>query len=340
MKINEWSDVVFRLVSGDNDDRSNNQTLGSEVDFDTDDIRLNLVYAKMRAPSSWVPLPEGKAVLELGKMPMPFNWGRTGMKKGKDYMLWDGDVAPEGVTLLLSSKPTERTNLFGTFGYYVIDENSQEKDPHFWGLQVGGHQEASEDWLFGARASWFAFRAIDLAFNARGATGTSAGGVTSGGGNIPDGLNGNLNGDPFNVVETAAYLTYGGFESWPITVYGTFARNLDAESSELFPGAGKEDTAWGLGLEVGESKNVVKLGAGYWSIQANSMPSMFIDSDFLDGRTNRQGWAVYGSKEVLRNTELKLTLFVIEPIRTGIGFEPSVANSDRLRLQSDIVFKF
>jgi hypothetical protein len=262
------------------------------------------------------------------------------MKKGKDYMLWDADVAPEGVTLLLSSKPTERTTLFGTFGYYVIDENSQEKDPHFWGLQVGAHQEQNEKWRFGARASWFAFRAIDLAFNLRGAFGEAAGGVTSGGGNIPDGLNGNLNGDPFDVLETAAYLTYGGFEAWPITLYGTFARNLGARSSNLFPGAGREDTAWGLGLEVGDSKQYVKLGAGYWHIQANSFPSMFIDSDFLDGRTNRQGWAFYGGKQILKDTELKLTLFVIEPIRTASAFEASVANSERLRLQSDIVFKF
>ena len=67
---------------------------------------------------------------------------------------------------------------------------------------------------------------------------------------------------------------------------------------------------------------------------------MFIDSDFLDGRTNRHGWAFYGGKEILRNTELKLTLFLIEPITTGVGFEPSVANSNRIRMQSDIVFKF
>jgi hypothetical protein len=67
---------------------------------------------------------------------------------------------------------------------------------------------------------------------------------------------------------------------------------------------------------------------------------MFIDSDFLDGRTNRQGWAFYGAKQILENTELKLTLFVIEPIRTGLAFIPSVQNSDRIRMQSDIVFKF
>lgn len=146
--------------------------------------------------------------------------------------------------------------------------------------------------------------------------------------------------DPFNVVETAAYLTYNGFESWPITVYGDFAQNLDAKHSELFPGIGKEDTARGIGLEVGDSKKVIKLVTGYGSIQANAFPSMFIDSDFLDGKTNRQGWAFYGSKQILENTELKLTLFLIEPVRTGVAFQESVANSDRIRMQSDIVFKF
>ncbi len=279
-------------------------------------------------------------MLELGKMPMPFNWARTGMKKGKDYMLWDKDVAPEGATLLLSSKPTEWTQIFGTMGYYVIDENSQRSDPSFWGFQLGGHQEVSEDWVFGARASWYAFDAIDLDFNLRGATGVSAGGVTSGGGNIPDGLNGDLGGSSFDVVETAAYVTFSGFESWPITGYATFARNLGARSSNLFPDAGREDTAWGLGLEVGDSKKAIKLGTGYWSIEANAFPSMFIDSDFLDGRTNRRGWAFYGSRQILESTELKLTLFVIEPIREGDTFLSSNQNSDRIRLQSDIVFKF
>jgi hypothetical protein len=340
LDINDYTDVVFRLVSGGNDNRSNNETLGSLADFDTDDIRLNLVYAKMTAPESWLPFPEGKAVLEIGKAPIPFVWKTSDMKKGKDFMLWDADVAPEGVSLLLSSKPTERTRLFATFGYYIDDENSQAKDPHFWGIQAGAHQELSEDVVFGARASWYEFRSIDSAFNARGAVGTAAGGVTSGAGNIPDGLNGDINGNPFSVVETGAYLTYGGFESWPITVYGTYARNMDATTSKLFPGAGSEDTAWGVGVEVGDSKEYAKLGAGYWHIEANAFPSMFIDSDFLDGRTNREGFAFYGSRQILENTEIKLTLFVIDEIQDEAAFSASVSNAERMRLQSDIVFKF
>ncbi|GAF91817.1 unnamed protein product, partial [marine sediment metagenome] len=271
----------------------------------------------------------------------PFIWKTSGMKKGKDFMLWDADLAPEGASLLLSSKPTERSRLFATFGYYIDDENSQAKDPHFWGIQAGGHQEFCEDFVFGARASVYAFRSIDFAFNDRGARGEPAGGVTSGGGNILDGLNGDIEGNPFSIVETGAYLTYGGFDAWPITVYGTYAQNLDAESSELFPAAGAEDSAWGVGVEVGDSKEFAKLGAGYWHIEANAFPSMFIDSDFLDGRTNREGYAFYGSRQVLKNTEIKLTLFVIDEIQDELpAFGASVRNAERVRLQSDIVFKF
>jgi hypothetical protein len=339
ISINDYADVIFRLVSGGDDNRSNNQTLGSSVDFDTDDIRLNLVYARLTAPESWFPLPGGTAVVEMGKVSIPFIWKRSGMKKGKDFMLWDADIAPEGVSLLLSAKPAERTRIFATFGYYVIDENSQARDPHFWGIQGGAHQDLSEDLVFGARASWYEFRSIDAAFNARGAFGTAAGGVTSGGGNILDGLNDNIDGRPFSVAEAGAYFTYSGLESWPITVYGTYARNLDAKTSRL-TGAGAEDTAWGAGVEVGDSKRYAKLGVGYWHIEANSFPSMFIDSDFLDGRTNREGYAFYGSRQILANTELKVTLFVSDEIQDDAPFLTSVRNAERMRLQSDIVFKF
>jgi hypothetical protein len=274
-------------------------------------------------------------------VPIPFVWKTTGMKKGKDFMLWDADIAPEGVSLLLGSKPAERTRLFTTFGYYIIDENSQRRDPHFWGLQAGVHQELSEDLVFGARASWYEFRSIDENFNWRGALGfdDDGEGVTSGAGNIRDGLNDNIEGRPFSVAEAGAYFTYSGLESWPVTVYGTYARNLDAKTSRL-TGAGAEDTAWGVGVEVGDSKKYAKLGVGYWHIEANAFPSMFIDSDFLDGRTNREGYAFYGSRQILANTEVKVTLFVSDEIQDDAPFLASVRNAERMRLQSDIVFKF
>ena len=334
VEINEWADLVFRLVSGDEDTRSTNQTLGSGVDFDTDDIRLDLAFARLHAPAAWVPVEGGKLVVEMGKVESPFVW-----KVGKDFMLWDHDVTLEGASLRFEARPVEATRVFASFGYYIDDENSQSRDPHFWGLQAGAHHEVGEDVTLGGRVSWYEWRSIDAAFNGRGATG--AGGVTAGGGNIADGLNGDLAGNPFSVVEGAAYVQFDQIESWPIVLHADYSRNLDAERSLLFPGAGGEDTAWGVGVEAGSSKEIVKLGAGYWHIEANAWPAMFIDSDLFDGVTNRKGWALYGSREVLKNTELTLTLFISDEIEDTLPpFLFSATDARRVRLQADMAFKF
>ena len=333
-EINEWADVVFRLVSGDFDNRSTNQTLGSGVDFDTDDIRLDLAFARLHAPSDWVPLEGGKLSLEMGKVENPFVW-----KVGKDFMLWDHDITLEGVQVMLASKPAEGTELFANGGYYIIDENSSASDPHFWAFQAGAHQEVSEDLTLGGRATWYEFRSIDSAFNARGATG--AGGVTVGGGNIADGLNGDIAGDPSSVIEAAAYLECAAIEDWPLVLYGDYSHNLKAEDSLLFPGASQQGTAWGVGVEVGDKKKVVMLGSGYWHIEANAFPSMFIDSDLFDGFTNHKGWAVYTSRTILKNTDVSLTLFISDEIEDLLPpFATSVAGARRLRLQADVAFKF
>ena len=78
-------------------------------------------------------------------------------------------------------------------------------------------------------------------------------------------------------------------EAWPLLVYAQFAQNLDAES---ISGAGKQDTGWGAGVEVGDKKNLVQIGAGYYSQEANFSPAQFTDSDLFDGFTNREGWLV------------------------------------------------
>lgn len=337
--INEYAKVIFRLASGDNDDRSTNQTLGGDgPDFDTDDIRLDQAYAQLTAPSDWIPLPDGKLVAELGKMPNPFHWKSSGEKIGKDYLLWDQDITLEGGQLLLSTKPAESTKLYVHWGYYIIDENSRNIDPHFWGLQGGVRHQASEDWKLGGRVTYYDFRSIDTAFNLRSASGL--GGVTGGGGSIIDGLNGNAFGAKFDVVEVGGYAKYEGLEGWPLLAYGTYSKNLGAERSVIF-GTSKQDTAWGVGVEAGSKKNWLKLGMGYWWLEANAFPSQFVDSDLFDGRTNKKGFAVYGSKQVLKNTDFNLTVFWSEPIENTLpAFEESVDRGDRVRLQADLQFKF
>jgi hypothetical protein len=69
----------------------------------------------------------------------------------------------------------------------------------------------------------------------------------------------------------------------------------------------------------------------------------------FDGRTNRRGYAFYGARELAENTELKISLWEQDPIKTtqsGVGGGPynisgsTDSQTDRSRLQVDLNFKY
>lgn len=332
--INPRATVFFRVASGGDDARSTNQTLGSGLDFDTDDLRLDLAYARISPFVNDKVGENGKLAFEIGKVPNPYTW-----KKGKDFMLWDGDLTFEGASIRSSYRVNEVLELFASGGYYILDENSTAKDPHLWAIQTGFHAEPTDGVAFGGRTSYFHFDSLDPAFHLRGEDGTAA--PSGSGGNLRDGLSGGVGGQNVKVVEATGYVGLLTETDWPVLIYGTWANNLTAEQSSLFPNADQADTAWGAGVELGDKKKFVKVGVGYWHIEANSFPSQFIDSDLFDGRTNREGWAVYGSRSILRNTDLNLTFFFSDEIEDAVPpYGDSVPNADRMRVQADVVFKF
>lgn len=318
--VNDHIDAVFRLASGESDHRSTNRTLGRDDDFGPDEIFIDRAFLSLHAPGSW--LPEGASLdLEVGKVPNPFLWDA-----GKDYMLWDHDISPEGVSVQLGLGAADGLRVFGNAGYMIADENGTSKDPHVLGLQGGALLTLSEALELGARASWYDWSSVDPAFVGR---------VDGQGGTVvASGL-----GDAFSTGELAAYLRFGGIQDWPVLLYGHFARNF--ADTETIPGTGGEDDGWGIGVEVGDKRKYVKLGAGYYRLEANFWPAQFTDSDLFDGRTNRQGWTVYGGRQILPDTDLNVTLFLSEDLETRLpAFATSVRNAERIRLQTDIVVKF
>ena len=69
-------------------------------------------------------------------------------------------------------------------------------------------------------------------------------------------------------------------------------------------------------------------------------PAMMPDSDFADGFTNRKAWTLYFSRQILKNTDINVTLFKSDRLERGPLFAESVAGSDRYRLQTDLQVKF
>jgi hypothetical protein len=335
-QINDYARVVMQFSTGGGDNRSGNQTFGGNLDFGKDLIEVDLAYLQFEPFPKDGALPlDSQLFVDVGRMPNPFIW-----KNGRDLMLWDNDINLSGVDVRYTAKPFEAVDLFANTGYFIDDENASSKDPALYAAQLGAHARATDHISFGGRVSFFQFLSLDDAFVERAANSTNGPSVTTGGGNILDGLTGSANGGEAGILATGAYLTCTCFEAWPVTLYGSFSNNVNAEASNLFPEAGKESIAWAVGLELGDKKRYAQIGAGFLHQEANAFPSMLVDSDFLDGRTNREGWIVYGSRQLFPNMDLNLTAFLGDAIEKGAAFDDSVPGAHRLRLQADVLVKF
>ena len=73
-------------------------------------------------------------------------------------------------------------------------------------------------------------------------------------------------------------------------------------------------------------------------IEANALAAQFIDSDYLDGVTNRKGIIGYFQRQILESTDVSGTLFFSDAIETVLT--SSVEGSERVRLQLDLTVRF
>jgi hypothetical protein len=336
--VTDYAIVHFRLASSEDDSRSNNISFGFKPDWGPGPIWIDRASLELKAPSRILPVENGRASLEAGRMANPFVWKQT-----RDVMLWDNDISPEGVAVRLGTEVASGVDVFFNGGYLIDDENSTSRDPHLIGTQLGATWEASPEWSLGARTTWYGFRSIDSNFICRGATGQNcngSSGSTQGGGNIPDGLTGSPNGGTINVGELAAYATWRGLEGWPVTVWGDVAKNFSAESSEVF-GDGSQPLAYMAGLQVGDRTNVVELGFSWLWVEANAFPSQFVESDWIDGMTNHRAAVFWVTRRIFPNTDLQALVSLQDAIEDDLPeFEDSVGRSDRVRFQTDLVIGF
>ncbi len=316
-KVNEVVTAGFRLGSGDsNGYRSENRSLGKSDNFDYDPIFIDLAYVELAVPKRF--LPEGMTLKSIsGKQANPFLW-----KNGKDILIWDNDITPEGVGFQLTALPGDQFSVFANAGYFISDQNDGFSDPHVLGLQAGFGFAPIEDIDTGMRVSWYSWgsQSADANFETNEAN------------------SGNLTPNNFSVVEAAAYVRLKQIEGWPVLLNLGFAQNVDAEN---VGGVGEQDIGWNAALEVGDKKRIALFGVGYYWEEANFSPAQFTDSDLLDGYTNRKGWMFFVQRQLFENTDFQLTLFRDDPIEDGIAFAiPGAASSERLRLMTDLVVTF
>jgi len=336
-RVNDRAKFQFRLVSG-NDSRSGNQTIGDPVDFGPNSFSIRKA---MMTLTPWadgkLPGDKGYWGFDFGRVTNPFVWKGN----GRDMMLWDNDIALGGLSTVFNYKVGDTSRLLFNAGWYAIDENKDgDKDPAMGAAQLGF--TAGGKTRAGIRGSFYHFYELDEDFVHRGVDGKNADGSkgsTSSGGNVPDGLTGSVDGGKLDVVSTQGFVGFMA-GSVAMTGFGGYSTNMSAEASELFPGVDKENVAYNGGLEGGNRKGWFKLGAAYFYIEANAFPSQFIDSDFLDGHTNRHGLLLYFQKQVMKSTDFNVQLFSSDAIETGDVTEALIKDSERVRLQVDLLYRF
>ena len=332
--INERAGLAIRIGTGLIDNRSGNQTLGSPVDFGPNTLGIRRAYLILSPfMNGGLGKRDGHWAFQFGRVPVPFVW----KKNGKDIMLWDHDINPAGISTTFDMAVGQRASIFANVGSFVIDENSSDEDLYLVGVQGGINGELSSNTKAGLRGSFYYFDNLDEDFINRGVNGIN--GVTSGGGNIPDGLTGDPNGGTLEVAATQAFVKFLEDEAWPLVAFGGYSNNFSAAPSDTF-NVGKENIAYNVGVEGGDKKKSVQLGVAYYHIEANAFPSQYIDSDLLDGYTNRRGLLVYGARQLMKSADFKVQLFLSDAIATDVGFEDSVRGSERTRIQVDLVYKF
>ena len=217
-KINDEWDAILRLASGSSDSpTSTNQTLGdsSSDSFSSKGIWLDWAYADYHPES----MP-GLNVL-LGKMVNPF------YKVGKNQLIFDGDLSPEGGAATYAWNLNDSTSAKLTGGAFWLRERSTDADTSIFGIQgLLKHKLSKDSHLLGG-VGFYDFGNI----KGKSLSGISAKGNTTSGG---------LYVNDYDILE--GFGEYGfKIGNVPAAVFGNYVNNTGASTSQ--------DTAWLIGAK-------------------------------------------------------------------------------------------
>jgi hypothetical protein len=303
-EVNDEWDAVIRLASGSSDSpTSTNHTLGDSSDdsFSSKEVWLDWAYADYHPAA--VP---GLRIL-AGKMANPF------YRVGKNQVIFDGDVSPEGGAAAYSWDLDNRTSATVTGGAYWVSERSTDADASIFGIQGLLKHKLNEDSHILGGLSYYDFGNIK---------GQSLGGISAKGNTVTGGTYDN----DYDIVE--GFGEYGFMiGEYPAAIYGTYVNNTGASNSQ--------DTAWLIGARFNKAKKpgCWEASYNYRDIEKDAVVGGLNNSDFIGGGADGKGH-VFGFKyQLAKNLQASLNYFLNEK-------NASSTEDDYRLLQADLVSKF
>lgn len=313
MVNDEWG-AAFRLASGGGSDPfSTNQTL--DEGFSSKDLWLDLAYF------DWHPIALEGFRAYGGKMKNPF------YAVGKNELIWDHDLNPEGLAAQQVIQLSEADQLFINGGGFWAEESSSGVDQSLWGIQAYiKHQIANPTYLLGG-VSYYDF------------------GHTKGQATLYDDEDGFGNtvteeiedvNTPYEATKTFYAYDYDlleffgeyGFECFglPAAIFGSYVTNTASDVDE--------DTGWLIGGRLNKAKDPGswELRYNYRDTEKDAVIGIFADSDFIGGGVGGRGHKFGFTYQLAKNLQAALTYF-----HTEIDRSPKL---DYRRFQGDLKFKF
>lgn len=308
----EWS-LGFRIASdtgstnsaasGAGDPVSTNQTFGDS--FTKKSLFIDLAYIDFHPGA----IPNLN--IYAGKMNNPF------YIVGKNQLIWDSDLTPEGVAATYKYNLGDNDQLFANVGGFYVTEQETAADISLWGVQGGlKHNFDKNTYLLGG-ASYYIYDNVkgsaSLDWSGKG----SFFGNSNGGGKF----NSNYELDEF-------FGEYGmNVGDLPVTAYGDYVNNPVAISDD--------GTGWLVG---GKLNKAVKAGSwevsyDYRRLQKDAVVGAFCDSDFIGGGTDGKGHRIGAAYQITDNVQTALNLFLDKKMVGG-------DDKNYQRLQADLLIKF
>jgi hypothetical protein len=328
LKVNEWLIGGLRLTTGTlTDPVSPNQT--ESISQGKYTIALDRAFLKA-SPYDW---------LEL-------QGGRFGNPFFSTDLVWDPDLAFDGVAATFTPKLNDTWSSFSTVGAFPIEEiQSSEvnkaKSKWLYALQTGIQWKAQNKSIARLGIAYYDYKNVEGQSNPSGLDSFNAtvpafrqrGNNTFNINTLNGGLVSSANqiglASKFELVDLTGQVDLLTFDPAHVTLTGDYVKNIGFDANEIFSRTGKrfndETDGYQVRLDVGNNSfnggasteiksNDWSVMLGYKYIQADAVLDAFTDSDFHLGGTDAKGWLLGGNYAVGKNAWVSARYFSADTI--------------------------
>lgn len=303
----------IEFSTGQADPVSGNQSLGDG--FGKKDFKLNLAYAEYKYSFNDT---DGIGVV-AGKMKNPFIIFQ-------DDLVWDGDLAPEGLALK-GEMETGFATLMANGGYMWALERSAQDDLMLFAAQAAAKFQFMPEIAFSLGASYYGFK------NMKGydVYDWEAKNTTYGNSSVDGTVSGSTTNKAW-ASEFKPIVYFAQLDVWtfgkPVAIFVQKLSNGDAD---------KNNGGQLYGVAVGKAKNpqTWELGYTYSQLEKDATVGMFTDSDRWGGGTDGKGHKIYGKYQIMKNLQAGVTY-----LKGKKTISDAAKTKDYDRLQMDLVASF